>query len=333
MKILYIIPGFDEGGAEVHVLNLIRELADRHEITLLSSGGKLESELPSNVRIMHMPVHSKNPFTVISCALRLSEQWDIIHVHSRVPAWGAWIVSRRLGIPWLMTAHALYSLNAGITPLKHADGAICISSAVRNHLAQYLPAKTIIIPNGIIPPRLKHANFTHRHNRFLFVGRLTRLKGLDVALNALSGLQGYEWTLDVVGDGAQREELEALSGSLGLDGRVVFHGARGKHEVEEFMAKSSCLLFPSYSEGMGLVVLEALSVGLPVIASDLEALHELSSGELVKIGDVSAWIEAIREFITAKKSSPLNPASIITVQDMAFQTENYYKDFMIRRAK
>ncbi len=332
MRIAYIIPGFDEGGAEVHVLNLIRELSGRHEITLISCGGRLESELPENVNIIHLPVERKNLFTGIYCALKLigfsrKYQWDIIHVHSRVPAWIAWLASSGVKAKWLMTAHALYSLNAGLIPLRHADGAICISPAVRNHLAEYLPAKNVIIPNGIIPSRLKYANFTHDAAKFLFVGRLTRLKGLDVAFRALEGLKGYIWTLDVVGDGPQRQELEALSQSLGLNERVTFHGARGKHEVEEFMAKSSCLLFPSYSEGMGLVVLEALSVGLPVIASDLEALHELAEDGLVPIGDAGAWREAIRDFLTAKKASPLNPESITTVKDMACLTEKFYLSY------
>lgn len=334
MKIAYIIPGFDEGGAEVHVLNLIRELSERHEITLISCGGKLESELPENVNIIHLPVERKNLFTIIYSAIKLIRfskkfHWDIIHVHSRVPAWIAWLASSRIKASWLMTAHALYSLNAGLIPLKHADGAICISSAVRNHLAKNLPANTIIIPNGIIPPRLKHEDFSHSPGKFLFVGRLTRLKGLDTALRALAEVRGC--TLDVIGDGPQKQELEALSQSLGLSDRVRFHGAKSRTEVEELMAKSSCLLFPSYSEGMGLVVLEALSSGLPVIASDLEALHEIAEGELVPAGDVGAWREAIKNFLAARKASPLNPDKIIMVKDMACLTEKFYSVILEQR--
>lgn len=331
MRIAYIIPGFDEGGAEVHVLNLIRELSAKHDITLITSGGRLESELPENVKTIHLPVERKNLFTGIYCAINLIHlhkkyHWNIIHVHSRVPAWITWLASIRIKTPWLMTAHALYSLNAGLIPLRHADGAICISSAVKNHLEHYLPPKNIIIPNGIIPPRLKHKDFTHDRTKFLFVGRLTRLKGLDVALRALEGLREYSWTLDVVGDGAQRQELEALSRSLGLTDRVMFCGARSKPEVEEFMAKSSCLVFPSRSEGMGLVVLEALSIGLPVIASDLEALYELAEGELVP-GDAESWREAIRDFLTTRKASPLNAGKIITVKEMACLTEKFYASY------
>ena len=330
MRILYIIPGFDEGGAEVHVLNLIRELHGRHEITLATCGGKLEAELPDDVKIIHLPVERKNIFTGLYCAGKLKKydekaRWEIIHAHSRVPAWIAWMLSREVSAKWLMTAHSLYSLNAGLIPLKHADGVICVSEAVRRHLQNHLPRNVITIPNGIIPPDFLHKDFSHEGmNKFLFVGRLTRLKGLDVVLRAMSELKEYAFTLDVVGDGAQRTELEALTRELGLNDRVKFLGAKNREQVGLMMAESSCLVFPSYSEGMGLVVLEALAAGLPVIASDLEALREFASGELVPSGDVGAWREAVREFIAEKKASPLNAGHITTIQEMAEQTENYY---------
>ena len=325
MKILYIVPGLDEGGAEVHVLNLIRELSERgHDITLASCGGRLEAELPENVRVIHVPSERKNPVTIIHSARVLSRlgRWEIIHAHSRVPAWAAWVLSGLTRTPWLMTAHALYSLNAGLIPLRRADGLICVSEAVKNHLASYLPAKCTVIPNGIIPPVFRHKDSIA--NRLLFVGRLTRLKGLDVVLRALAGLAGREWTLDVVGDGPQRVELEELSEGLGLSERVTFQGARSRGEVEEFMAFASCLLFPSHSEGMGLVVLEAASMGLPVIASDLEALREIASGGLIPAGDVEAWRGAIIGFLDSGTASTLNPAKIITVHEMACRIEKFY---------
>ncbi len=331
MRILYVMPGFDEGGTEIHVLNLIRGMTKRgHEVTLASSGGRLEQSLPPSAKILHMPADRKNPITIIYCALRLARQqkkyhWDIIHAHSRVPAWISWLLSKITGVKWIVTAHALYSLNLGIIPLKHSDGAICISRAVKNHLAEYLPPDNVIIPNGIIPPKLRHEDYPHDDVKFLAVGRLTHLKGLDVALNALAGLKGYSWTLDILGEGDERGNLESLAEGLGISERVKFHGDKERNEVERFMAVSSCMLFPSYSEGMGLVVLEALSVGLPVIASDLEALREFADGELVPAGDVGAWRNAAERFILSGESSPLSTGKIVTVDDMTVKTEEYYQ--------
>ena len=331
MKILYVMPGFDEGGAEIHVLNLIREMSSRgHEITLISHGGRLEADLPPSAKIIHMPSHLKNPATIIYCAVKIAilsrkYHWDVIHAHSRVPAWISWLAARLSGVKWVVTAHALYSLNAGIVPLKHSDGAIVISQAVYHHLAEYLPNNAEIIPNGIIPPKIYHKDFTHNEMKFLIAGRLTRLKGADVALNALAKLTGYQWTLDIIGEGPERENLSALSKSLGISERVKFHGDKGKIDVEKFMAMSSCLLFPSKSEGQGLVVLEALSAGLPVIASDLEALRDFADGDLVAPGNVSEWRKAIEAFILTGKSSALNAENIMTVSEMAAKIEKYYQ--------
>lgn len=331
MRILYVMPSFDEGGTEIHVLNLIRGMTERgHEVTLASTGGRLERELPPSAKILHIPSEKKNPITIIYCALRLAilnrkYHWDIIHAHSRVPAWISWLASKLSGVKWAVTAHALYSLNLGIIPLKHSDGAICISHAVKNHLAGQLPSDTEIIPNGIIPPSLRHKDFPHDQTRFLCVGRLTHLKGIDVVINALSGLKGYTWTLDVLGEGDERGNLESLALSLGISECVRFCGDKERNEVERYMAGSSCMLFPSYSEGMGLVVLEALSVGLPVIASDLEALREIADGELVRAGDIDAWRGAIEGFILSGEASPLNAEKIMTVEEMTVRVEEYYR--------
>ena len=330
MRVLYVMPEFDEGGAEVHVLNLIRGMSSRgHEITLASSGGRLEAELPPSAKILHIPSQMKNPITIMYCALKialmnLKYHWDVIHAHSRVPAWVSWIASKITGAKFIVTAHALYSLNFGLTPLKHADGLICISSAVRNHLKKYVPDHNIIIANGIIPPEYHYKDFPHDETKFLIAGRLTHLKGIDTALNALAKMKCYSWELNIVGEGSERARLQDLSLRLGISERVIFHGDKSRNDVDKFMAMSSCLLFPSTSEGMGLVVLEALRIGLPVIASDLEALREFSDGGLVMAGNVEEWREAIESFILAGKSSPLRAENVITVEEMSVKTEEFY---------
>ena len=333
LKILYVMPGFDEGGAEVHVLNLIRGMSKNgHDVTLASSGGRLEKDLPPSAKILHVPAHVKNPITIIYSAVKLAVlsrkfHWDIIHAHSRVPAWVSWLASKLTGAKWIVTAHSLYSLNAGLIPFSHADGAICISRSVMSHLEGRLPKNAEIIPNGIIPPEFCYGDFQHDDTRFLIVGRLTRLKAVDVALNALAGLKGYSWTLDVLGEGDERGNLESLSSKLGISERVKFHGDKSKSEVSKFMAQSSCILFTSKSEGAGLVVYEALNAGLPVIASDIDAMREIANddGDLVMAGNVQEWRKAIERFILTGKSSSLDAENIITVDKMTIKTEKYYR--------
>ena len=329
MRILHIVPEFEEGGVERYVLQLVAEqIVHGHQVFLATAGGKLEAQLPQEVHVLHLPVHRKNLITGLYCTFQLAlkhRQWDILHAHSRVPAWIAWWTSALTKIPWIMTAHAIYSLNAGIAPLKHASGVICVSDAVKQHLAGYLPVRAVTVFNGAQKPSLLWEGKGFPENpRFLFVGRLTRLKGLDIALRALGGLKEYEWTLDVIGDGPQRAELESLTTELGLQERVTFHGFRD--DVVMWMSRSACLLFPSYKEGVGLVVLEALNAGLPVLASDLEPLRPLANGSLIRPGDVDAWHEAIEKILEGGDASPFSVEKLITFEETANQIESFYRE-------
>ena len=331
MRILHIVPEFEQGGVERYVIELSREqVSHGHQVSLATAGGKLEAELPREVEVIHLPVQRKNLFTGLYCVYRLAQkhrQWDIVHAHSRVPAWITWWTSALTGMPWIYTAHSTYSLNAGLTPLKHARGVICVSDAVRKHLADYLPERTVTLTNGIRKPSCSwEGRGFPGHTRFLFVGRLARPKGLDMALRALGQLKDRPWTLDVVGDGPQRGEWEALTAETGLQDRVTFHGFR--NDAEAWMARSACLLFTSYQEGMPLTVLEALSVGIPILASDIEQLRPLASGPLVPPRDAEAWRRAIEKVLDRGETSPLSAEKLTTFEETANRIEAFYREVL-----
>lgn len=112
-------------------------------------------------------------------------------------------------------------------------------------------------------PRLAHAG---QNPRFMCSGRLVDHKGIDLAIKAVAQADP-EITLDIYGDGVKRAELEALSRSLGVDGRVTFHGWIERHE--DLMAAYGDYrgyLFPSLVEANGIVMQEAMTIGLPVVA-------------------------------------------------------------------
>jgi len=336
LKIAEILPEFHEGGVERHVLWLSNALAGiGHQVTVITAGGKLEGKLDTEVEIWRLPVHRKNPVTGLYSALKIAcrakrERWNILHAHSRVPAWIAWWVSIISGKPWVATAHAQYSLNAGLIPYRKADGVICVSMTVREHLDGFLPENTKVIPNGIPPASRKWAGKGFPENpRFLFVGRLTRLKGLDVVIEALSGLVDREWTLDVVGDGPQREELEAKVKLNCLDKKITFHGFR--EDVEDWMAETGCLLFPSLEEGQGLVLMQAIQVGLPALASDIEPVRELVGDDatLLLPGDVETWARFLSEIFENRFTPPVfDPVSVPTDHEMAGRANVFYGDIL-----
>lgn len=334
MKILMILPEFEEGGVERHVLWLSAELsALGHTVWVVTAGGRLEEKLPPEVRVIHLPVHRKNPFTAFFSAARIAgiarrEAFDLLHAHSRVPAWIAWWASAFSGKPWVFTAHACYRKNAAVRPFQKADGAICVSEAVRSHLEGLLPANTVVIRNGIPDPSVR---WQRREGsglfRFLFVGRLTRLKGLHIALSALSYVKENSWVLDILGDGPQREELEAMAVNLGLEEKVCFHGFRD--DVETWMASADCLLFPSFDEGMPLTLMQAIRVGGPVLASRIDPVIELvgKCESILPPGDVKAWAKRLAEILLGGNPAPrFDPASVPTAGQMAQETAGFLED-------
>lgn len=104
--------------------------------------------------------------------------------------------------------------------------------------------------------------------KLLFVGRVIRTKGVRDAVRALGLLPPGLATLDVVGEGYDREACEALVAELGLGGAVTFHGRVPHEQVAGFYDAADIFFFPSYREAGGIVVVEAMSHGLPCIVCD-----------------------------------------------------------------
>lgn len=104
--------------------------------------------------------------------------------------------------------------------------------------------------------------------RLLHVGRTVRTKGLRDVIRALDRLQDLDLTLDVLGDGNDREACESLVRDLGLTDRVTFHGTVPRADVDEFYERADVFVFPSYREPGGNVSLEAMAFGLPLIVCE-----------------------------------------------------------------
>jgi glycosyltransferase involved in cell wall biosynthesis len=128
----------------------------------------------------------------------------------------------------------------------------------------------------------------------LAIARLTRQKGVDVAVRALALLPG-DTVLVVLGEGPERTRLESLARELGLGGRVFLRGR--EPDVSVWLRRASLLVHPARWEGFGLGVLEAMLAGLPVVASDVSSLPELvvdgETGVLVPPDDPSALALAV----------------------------------------
>ncbi len=145
----------------------------------------------------------------------------------------------------------------------------------------------------------------------LFVGRLERLKGVEIALRALALLNDREHPdlrMLVVGEDArqggvrdgdesEKERLKALATQLGVRDRIDFLGSVAHHELPHFYSAADVCVMPSYSESFGLVALEAQACGCPVVASDVPGLRSVVrddvSGYLIDGNDPATYAERI----------------------------------------
>jgi len=105
--------------------------------------------------------------------------------------------------------------------------------------------------------------------RMLFVGRLTRSKGVRDAIRALGSLgRKGRWRFDILGDGEDRVACEHEARLLGVSEYVRFHGQVPRSVVGEFLVQADIFLFPSFREPSGNALLEALAFGVPAVVAD-----------------------------------------------------------------
>lgn len=104
--------------------------------------------------------------------------------------------------------------------------------------------------------------------RLLYVGRIVRTKGLRDALRAVAMLPGLDLEFNVIGAGEDLAECVRETDELGIAGRVRFHGRLPRTDIQDFYLNSDLMVFPSFREPTGGVVVEAMQVGLPQIVAD-----------------------------------------------------------------
>lgn len=183
--------------------------------------------------------------------------------------------------------------------LRHAAAVVVLTNEQRSIIsAKYriLDSRVVVIPNGVDMARFRGSERRlHARPRLLFVGRLARQKNLALLLEALVGVSERFDTL-LVGDGPLENELKGAVAKMGLM-NVRFWGRADGQEVVETYRDADVLVLPSEREGMPLVLLEALAMGLPIVATDVPGSRDVvvhgENGLLVPPGDPDALREAL----------------------------------------
>ena len=133
------------------------------------------------------------------------------------------------------------------------------------------------------------------------VGRLIRLKRIDLLLEALAKVSASEWKLEIIGEGEERASLEAMSKRLGLQEKVTFRGGISNRQVRRALGLADVFVFTSREDGWGAVVNEALMSGVPVICSDYLGAADLVvpglNGELFKCDSLDSLTQVLNRWI------------------------------------
>lgn len=190
---------------------------------------------------------------------------------------------------------------------SRCDRVAAVSETIRDRLVSEgscVPGRVEVIPMGAdLQDRFVPDGSPRNAAEILFVGRLVEGKGADILLRALPAVLASQpdATLTVVGGGPERDRLASLVQQLGIESRVNFVGPVAHALLAAYYRRAALLALPSREEGFGLVLVEALGCGCPVVASDVPAirslLHEGRAGRLCRAGDADALAQALVDLL------------------------------------
>ncbi len=184
--------------------------------------------------------------------------------------------------------------------LRGVDAHVSVGAAAAREVEALigLPRGAVRVIESAVPEFA--AEHTNGHRPRALIGttaRLDRQKGLDVLLRAVPGVPDVD--LEVVGDGPERDALQALAYDLGIAGRVHFAGWSDR--TRDWLGRWDAFVLPSRFEGLPLSILEAMLAELPVVASDVgsigEAVRDGITGRLVAADDPDALAAALRDVL------------------------------------
>jgi glycosyltransferase involved in cell wall biosynthesis len=259
--------------------------------------------------------------TTTAMRLAVTGRYDVMHAFWPLPhAFPGMAAAHAAGVPlvstffgaelhWLPARHR-WARMAVRAIVAESDATTAISNFTAQGLRAIAPtADPVVIPFGAaIGPRttsvLDKLPYSATPTELLFVGRLVPRKGVDVLLRALARPVMNETRLTIVGDGGERQRLELLATSLEMTSRVSFAGLAPAADLDAHFRRCDALVLPavhdplSGTEGLGVVLIEALAYGKPVVASDIGGIPDVvrhgETGLLVPPGDGDALAAALR---------------------------------------
>ena len=225
------------------------------------------------------------------------------------------LATRRLNVPTIVEEHihleshslpGIWRILRAIT-YRRATRIVVLTERGRTGFSSGLQKKITVVPNPVVPA--KRNRFGHERlapgPMVVAIGRLTRQKGFDLLIRAFAihAARHQDWTLTIIGEGPLRRELEQLSDSLDLNGRINFPGA--VRSVEDYFNLADLFVMSSRYEGFPMALCEAMASGLPVICTDCptgprEIVRNNVDGILVPNEDLETLAAAMDRLMTSE---------------------------------
>jgi glycosyltransferase involved in cell wall biosynthesis len=339
MKILVLcheFPPLGGGGGRV-ARDIAIGLARRgHEIRVLTDhlNGLPPDETIEGVRVERIPAGRRAAYraeftemarydlAAFQSGLRIIRGWkpDVIHAHFAVPAGAAaFALSKLTRVPYLLTAHLgdvpgavpdktdrWFKLIYPLTPQiwRGAARVVAVSQYTRGLALKHYDVPIEVIHNGVERNSLPEWQpASDGVPRIIFAGRFVAHKNPTDLVEALARLAHLPWTCVMAGDGEQLETVRGLAGRYGLETRIHLAGWVTPEQVLEHLAASDILVLPSRSEGLSVVGVQALAMGLALVLSEAggnpELVRPAENGFLFPAGDVSALAAALERLLAA----------------------------------
>ncbi|OHA80157.1 MAG: hypothetical protein A2747_00835 [Candidatus Yonathbacteria bacterium RIFCSPHIGHO2_01_FULL_44_41] len=226
--------------------------------------------------------------------------------------------------------------------LSHADAIRVVSERIKNSLSQVNCQKSKV---SILPIFVEIKNATDLQERdlkkkypqfdfhILVASRLTREKNIKSAIEAMRSVVSNHLKIGliIVGSGPEEVKLKELVACLSLGKNVIFEGWR--NDLSDYYKTANVLILPSYYEGYGMVAVEALSQGCPVVMTDVgcagEVVKDGENGLVVPVGDTGALAGAIEGLVSGKLNLKVEPPKLPTKEEYLVAYKKSWDDALI----
>ncbi len=368
LTVVQLLPALDAGGVERSTLEIADALVRAgHRAVVVSAGGRLLSQLrDTGAEHVALDIGRKSPLVLrhVPALRRLFAGADIVHARSRLPAWVGWLALR--GMPqssrpaFVSTVHGLNSPSRYSAIMARGERVICVSDSVRRYVLQHYPAtdpaRLRTIPRGIdaaafpripMPDNQARAAVAALHPALggdgpllLLPGRGTRLKGHADAIALLAtlrrnGLDARLWMPGALQAGREDyiADLEKSAHDTGVEHAVAITEPTARI-AQAYAASDLVLQLSRKPESFGRTVIEALSVGRPVLGwahgGVGEVLNALQPGGAVPPFDADALAASARALLADPPSPPADVP--YTLERMQRDTLAVYADLAAARA-